>query len=194
MFDETAIKLGMLFIAFSGLIITFAINREKLHWARLKVAVMNNAFKANYRSNQILDFQINLRIQAINGKISLRKTTLIYQEGAFNKKNLEVFNKAVNIKGDLTKYSEDDFAQFMSCLLIGYDCSKILEYESRFRDFIQLEDLFLEKYTPRPITLLGRIAAYQTEREYFLEFDYDVNGSRRKLLQKLEFKPFLSEI
>lgn len=105
--------------------------------------------------------------------------------------DLEVFERAVNIGGDLTKYNEDDFNQFMSCVLLGYDCSKILEPESRLREFIQLKDLILEKDIPRPITLLSRIWDWQKKHKFFLQFDYDLNGSRKKLSRKLNFEKFI---
>jgi hypothetical protein len=183
----------MFIIAFLGLIITLAINREKLQRSKLKVEIINDAFKVNFRTDQILDFQINLRIQAINGKICLRKIVLICKKGLFDWQDLEVFEKAVNIGGDLTKYNEDEFDQFMSCVFLECGCSKIIEYESRFREFIQLRDLILEKDIPRSITLLGRICDWQKKYRFFLQFDYDLNGSRRKLSKKLDFEKYLQK-
>ncbi len=191
MLSDFLLKIGMFSVAFLGLIVTLIINREKLYFSRLKVEIMNDAFKLNERSNQKLDFQINFKIQAINEKICLRKVSLVCKEEWFSRKKLEIFEKATSIEGDLTKYSEDDFAQFISCLLVEYDCSKILEYESRFRNFIQLKELILEKDMPRSITLLGRILDYRTGYRFYMEFDYDLNGSKKNLSKELDFKRFL---
>jgi len=193
MLDESVIRTGMFIIAFLMLITTLVVNRDKLQPPKLKFEIINDAFKVNCRTNQVLDFQMNLRIQAINGKICIRKISLVRKKGVFDWQDLEVFERAANIRGDLTRYNEDDFNQFMSCVLLEYDCSKILEYESRFREFIQLKDLILEKEIPRSITLLGRIYDWQKKDKFFLQFDYDLNGSRKKLSRKLNFEKFIKK-
>ncbi|MGB3494688.1 MAG: hypothetical protein WBA57_18315 [Elainellaceae cyanobacterium] len=191
--DSTIKELGLL-IAVLGLIITSVINREKFRFTKLKVEIVDKFVKVNYRKNQILDFQINLRLQAVNGKICLRETKLTFQRGLFKEQDLENFNAvAERIEGDLTKYSEEDFFEFMKCVVVECDCSKILENKSRFRQFIKLDNLILEQDTPISITLLGRILKYSPDKAYSLQLNYDLNGSNKRALKKLGFSKLIKK-
>lgn len=190
---DSLIKVGTFLIAVLGVVLTLVINRERLQSARLKVEIVDNSLKVNHRPSGILDFQMNLRIQAINGRISFREISLLRKRVRHGGEKIETFRKATNVGGDLTNYNEEDFTQFLSCLLVGFDCSKILEYESRFRKFFQLEELILEKEDLLPLRLLGRIQNYQPREEFFLQFDYDLNGFRKKLFKKLDLKSALGK-
>lgn len=121
-------------------------------------------------------------------KICLRSIQLVSRKNLFDWQHLETFEKSVNIRGDLTKYNEDDFRIFLACTLLEYQCSRIIENESRFKEFIQLNNLILEQNYPRPITLLSRICNWQRESQLFLRFEYDSNGSRRKLIKQIVLK------
>lgn len=187
MLSNSIIKELSILIPCFSTIVYLIVNRDKLQPKKIQVEIANESLKTNHRNSEVLDFQVNLRLQAINGKISLRNIKLSSKKGFFDKKDLEIFKAAVIIEGDLTKYNEDEFLQFMCCIVAGSDCSKIIEYRSRFRQFIQLENLILEQDNPVYISLLGRISSYDSNRIYFLKFVYDLNGSPKDLLKKLHF-------
>jgi hypothetical protein len=168
MADDLRIKLLQVTIALAALIVTLYINREKLRRPKLKIESLGNP-KAAYRDSGALDFQVNLRLQAVQSMVSVRSISLLKKQWLDSDQLIETFEKAVNIRGDLTKYSEADFHQFMACVIAEFDCSKIMEHESRFREFVRLRDLLVEEGQPCSLTLLGRVCEYDANKTYFMK-------------------------
>ncbi|MDB9528730.1 hypothetical protein PN498_22245 [Oscillatoria sp. CS-180] len=151
-----------LFPTLISVIALLTINRDKLRRPKLKIEVLDEP-TATYRDSGALDLQINLRLQAIQCMVSVRSISLL-KKRYFNDQLMDFFEKAVNIRGDLTKYSEADFAQFMACIIAESDCSKITEYESRFKEFFQIRDFLMKEGQPHSLTLLGRISEYDVDK------------------------------